>query len=130
MQPVIGLYIAAGIFIVLAVIDWSSYGFLAIMMIVVAIMLHLDRNFTVYTLTKENMKITKGIVGKTASVIPLLKVQEVTGASVWWQQFMGVGNVLVESAANEINGIVMVNVDNPEEYVKKILEAIPAPLTE
>lgn len=85
--------------------------------------MHMGRHFTIYTLTNENIKVRTGIIGKTQTMIPLAKVQNVTFSYSITQRVLGIGDVLIKSAS-EKGAIPFADIDRPEECSRKILEVI------
>jgi len=127
ISPVITLYIITLLVLVFFVFlmfasQNINFLFFGILFQFITIDKHLGRNFTIYTLTTENIKIRAGIIGKTQIMIPLAKVQNVAFNYSIIQRLYGIGNLLIESASDQ-GAIPFTNIEKPEEYSKKILDA-------
>jgi len=127
MRPIIALYILVFLLFIFTIILHSFFaifiGFITFIILIEVIIIHLQRNFTIYTLTSDNIKFRTGIIGKRVTTIPLIKIQDVTSVFSITQRLFGVGNVLIESATERIGGVRLRNIEKPEEYAKQILEA-------
>jgi len=81
---------------------------------------HIERNHIVYTLTNIAIEIESGIFSRTVRNIPLRSVQDVTTRIPFVKGLLGLGDVLIDSAA--LTGkIPMRNVSRPREFASLIL---------
>lgn len=81
---------------------------------------HIERNHIVYTLTNAAIEIESGIFSRTVRNIPLRSVQDVTTRIPFIKRLLGLGDVLIDSAA--LTGkIPMRNVSRPREFASLIL---------
>jgi len=97
---------------------------LAIIFLIVAVCKHIKRNFIVYTLTSEKLKIKTGILSKAENNVPLTKIQNVGSAYSLTQRILGIGNIVIESAGSKIGDIPLRDIEKPDNYVQKILTSV------
>lgn len=128
MRP-IGVFYAACLvvlaFFVFLAIKFHSIFFIfpGLLFLFAPAAMQIRRRFTIYTLTNENIKIRTGIIGKTQTMIPLAKVQNVSFSYSIIQRMLGIGDILLESAA-EKGAVPFLDIDKPEECSRQILEVI------
>ena len=125
IRPLIPLYILAALLFIIPMWLGNIY-FAAIPIAALAAIFfakHLKIIFTKYTLDSRNITIRTGLLSKKQQMIPLVRVQNISFKYSIWQRILGIGDVLVESAAEQRSGIKFKNVENPEALSKKILEA-------
>jgi len=84
---------------------------------------HILHNYTVYTLTTVKIEIRHGIFSKTSRNIPLRHVQDVTVSETFKERLLGIGDVLIDSAAIE-GKILMSNIKDPRKYADLILNEL------
>ncbi len=90
-----------------------------------AALFHIERIRTHYILTDQNLTIEYGILSKTATHIPLDKVQDVMVRRSFFDRVLNIGAVIVESAG--ISGrIPEINVDHPVDVCRQILGSVNA----
>jgi uncharacterized membrane protein YdbT with pleckstrin-like domain len=87
------------------------------------IIYHIRRNRTHYTLTDRNLTVATGIFSRSATHIPLHKVQDVTVRRTLLDRIFNVGTVVVESAG-AAGRIPEINVDSPERVCSAILDQV------
>ena len=85
-----------------------------------AFVFHIRRNRTHYILTNQNLTVETGIFSKSATHIPLNKVQDITVRRGFVDRILNIGTIVVESAGAH-GRIPEINVDSPEEISKRIL---------
>jgi uncharacterized membrane protein YdbT with pleckstrin-like domain len=129
MRPIIVLYSLVFLLFIFTIAASSSLiaifsGVIALIAFIEVLILHIQRNFTIYTLTSESIRFRTGIIAKRETTIPLIKTQNVTFGFSIAQRLFGVGNVIIESAAEHIGGVCLRNIERPEEYAKQILETV------
>ncbi len=141
MRPVATLYVLALVFfafVPLGLMFPSSLGLmfpplfvtafiglLGFLVLIIAASLHIQINFTTYTLTPENFKIRTGFVGATEVTIPLVKIQDTTLAYSALQRLFGIGDVRMDTADERMEGgVMLLNIDEPEKYKEQVLNAI------
>ena len=86
---------------------WSIVlGLLGLSLLIFAASVHVQRNATTYTLTKNNLRITNRLIGETESIIPLIKIQDVKFSCSIAQSFFSVGDIYLASADEHAAGDV------------------------
>jgi membrane protein YdbS with pleckstrin-like domain len=120
-------YAAAVLLSLLATITIANFGGslgLVLLLTLVIFALPLYRHFNLnnisYSLTSAKVEIEQGIFSKTTRHIPLRHIQDVTVQASLWQRLMGLGDVLIDSAAMA-GKIPMTNVRDPRRYAGLIL---------
>jgi len=98
-----------------AVLGWASCAGLAIFWLTRMI----QRAFSMYVLTSRRMVVVYGVVSRSASEIPLANVQESEMVQSILQRLVGVGTVVVRSAASS-SGVVLAWVPEPSEWMKLV----------
>lgn len=88
-----------------------------------AIVFHIRRNRTHYLLTNRNLTIENGILSRSATHIPLHKVQDVTVRRTLVDRIFNLGTIVVESAGSS-GRIPEINVDSPQQVCNAILEQV------
>jgi len=84
---------------------------------------HIRLKRTVYTLTNVKIEIQSGIFATSTRNIPLRHVQDVTVTETLKERMIGIGDVLIDSAAVE-GKIRMNNIKNPRKYADMILDQL------
>ncbi len=106
-----------------AVIPWWGLLAAAIIFFIPALIAHVQRSREIYTLTNHKIEFTYGILSKIRRNIPLNKVQDVTVTRSLSERLLGIGDILIDSAA--VTGkIPLRNVRHPEKYADVILQQI------
>ena len=82
---------------------------------------HVRLKHTVYTLTTSKVEIRSGILSKSSHSIPLRNIQDVTVSESLKERLIGVGDVLIDSAALD-SKMTMDNIKNPRKYADLIME--------
>ncbi len=82
---------------------------------------HIIHNHTVYTLTTTKIEIEHGFLSKKSQSIPLRHVQDVTVSETLRERLLGIGDVLIDSAALD-SKISLDDINNPRKYADLILE--------
>jgi uncharacterized membrane protein YdbT with pleckstrin-like domain len=77
----------------------------------------------VYTLTNAKIEIEYGLLSKTIRNIPLRNIQDVTASATLGERLIGVGDVIIDSAA-EAGKIPMNNIRDPRKHADLILEQL------
>ncbi len=85
----------------------------------------LRRNRTHYVLSSQNLTVEQGLLAKTATHIPLHKVQDVTVRLTLLDRIFNVGTIVVESAGSA-GRIPEINVDSPQRVCADILAQVNA----
>lgn len=98
---------------------WLILAFTAILL-VKPVYYHIQHNHTVYTLTTAKIEIEGGVFSRTAQNIPLHHVQDVTVSETFKERLIGIGDILIDSAALDHN-VPMNNISNPRKYAELIL---------
>lgn len=84
---------------------------------------HIHLKHTVYTLTSIKVEIQSGIFSKSAQNIPLRHIQDVTVSETLKERLIGIGDVLIDSAALD-SKMIMNNIKNPRKYADMILDQL------
>lgn len=88
-----------------------------------ALLGHIQRSREVYVLTNQKIEFSYGILSKIRRNIPLNKVQDVTVTRSLGERMLGIGDILIDSAA-ATGKIPLRNVADPERYADAILKQI------
>lgn len=102
---------------------WWGFILAGVLLFLPAFFAHLQRSREVYTLTNHKIEFTYGILSKIRRNIPLHKVQDVTVTRSVGERLLGVGDILIDSAA-ATGKIPLRNVPEPEKYADAILRQI------
>ena len=123
-------YIGAAIFSLLAIAVFGYFAFpigislvLSLASFLVPLVRHIQRNRVVYTLTPSKIEIEYGIFSKTARNIPLRNAQDVTTSATLFERMIGVGDVIVDSAA-DAGKILMRQIPDPRKHADLILQQL------
>ena len=84
---------------------------------------HIQNNHTVYRLTTTKIEIKSGLFSVKSRNIPLRHVQDVSVSETFKERLIGIGDVVIDSAAIE-GKIIMRNIRNPRKYVDMILNQL------
>ncbi len=84
---------------------------------------HIKLNHTVYTLTSIKVEIQTGIFSTSVRNIPLRHIQDVMVSETFKERLIGIGDVLIDSAAME-GKITMSNIEDPRKYADLILDQL------
>lgn len=84
---------------------------------------HILHNSTVYKLTSVKIEIKSGLFSKTSRNIPLRHIQDVTVSETFKERLIGIGDVVIDSAAVE-GKILMRNIKDPRRYADLILNQL------
>jgi len=123
-------YLGAGIFSLAAIAVFGYFGLpigtslaLSLVSFAFPFLRHFQRNRIVYTLTPSKIEIDFGIISKTVRNIPLRSTQDVTVSAGIFERIIGVGDVIIDSAA-EAGKIQMRQVSDPRKYANLILQQL------
>jgi uncharacterized membrane protein YdbT with pleckstrin-like domain len=84
---------------------------------------HIRLRSTVFTLTNVKVEIRSGIFSISTRNIPLRHIQDVTVSETLKERLIGIGDVLIDSAA--VGGKIAVNnIKNPRKYADLILDQL------
>jgi membrane protein YdbS with pleckstrin-like domain len=98
---------------------------LALALLLIPAYYHVRRNMIRYTVTDSKLQIDTGLIARTTKNIPLSKVQDVTVSASIPQRLMGFGDIIIDNAASEIGGsIVMHNISSPRHYADLLLREL------
>ncbi|MGE0882381.1 MAG: PH domain-containing protein [Blastocatellales bacterium] len=101
---------------------WIAFSFV-VLCFIRPLYRHILHNYTVYTLTTVKIEIRSGIFSKTSRNIPLRHVQDVTVSETFKERLIGIGDVVIDSAAVE-GKILMSNIKDPRKYADLILNEL------
>lgn len=123
-------YIGAAIFSLLAIAVFGYFALpigisltLSLASFIVPMIRHIQRNRVTYTLTSSKIEIEYGLVSKTVRNIPLRAAQDVTISATLFERIIGVGDVIVDSAA-EAGKILMRQIPDPRKHADLILHQL------
>ena len=129
-KPILGTYVAASVLtmLVAAVLLAIEISLLALIPIDLvffgyAFAFHIQRNRTHYILSTQNLTVETGIFNRSATHIPLHKVQDVTVKRSLMDRIFNIGTIVVESAGSS-GKIPEINVDSPEQVCSGILAQV------
>src|SRR5262249_54763852 len=109
--------------VALAHVAFQSAVVVAAIFFIPPVLRHLRLKRTVYTLTNIKVEIQSGIFAKSTRNIPLRHIQDVTVTETMKERMIGIGDVLIDSAAVE-GKIKMNNIKNPRKYADMILDQL------
>jgi membrane protein YdbS with pleckstrin-like domain len=104
-------------------IPWWSVLIVVVLFFLPAVYRHILRQREIYTLTNHKIEFTYGLIAKLRRNIPLRKVQDVTVTQTIMERFLGVGDIVIDSAAQG-GKIPLRNIRNPGRYADVILRQI------
>lgn len=104
-------------------VPWWAVGIVAGITLLPALYHHILRQREVYTLTNHKIEFTYGLIAKLRRNIPLHKIQDVTVTRSVLERFMGIGDIVIDSAAQE-GRIPLRNIHQPEKYADMILREL------
>ena len=87
------------------------------------ILLYELREFDIGTLTPSKIEIDSGILSKTVGNIPLRNVQDVTVNAKLLERMIGIGDVIIDSAA-EAGKIRMRQIPDPRKQADLVLQQL------
>src|SRR5262245_35544253 len=87
------------------------------------IQLHIQIKRVVYTLTTTAVEIEEGIFSQSTRNIPLRHIQDVTIRETFKERLIGIGDVLIDSAA-ATGKITMDNIHDPRKHANMILDQL------
>ncbi len=117
---VVGAFIDAKIWAPLApAVPWVTIA-LAVLMFVIPLWRHLRQLSETYTLTTQKIEVRTGILSRTVRNLPLIKIQDVTLRLSVLQRLLGLGDVVIDSAAGT-GRIFLRNVASPQQVSNDIL---------
>lgn len=83
----------------------------------------IQRSFAIYTLTRSQLIVQKGVLNKQKKTIPVHKIQDVSYRQPILDRIFGLGDVIVESAG-ERGEVRLVSLHNCVEMSEKILKVV------
>lgn len=117
---VVGAFIEAKIWSPIApVVPWAV-AFACAAAFVGPLYRHVRRETSTYTLTTQKIEIAVGVLSRVTRHIPLWNVQDVTVARSPMKRMLGIGDVVIDSAA-AAGKITLHNVRNPLQVSDEIL---------
>ncbi len=123
-------YAGAAIFSLLAIAVFGYFGLpigislgLSLISFIFPLVRHVQRNRVVYTLTPSKIEIDFGIFSKTVRNIPLRNAQDVTVSAAAFERIIGIGNVIIDSAA-AAGKIQMRHIPDPRKHADLILQQV------
>ncbi len=88
--------------IVLAHVLWSFPFLVGLVPVFLGFLLiawrYLCTFLTVITIDEERITVREGVLTKEVSSLELFRIQDVTFVQSWWQQFLGIGSVIVHTS--------------------------------
>ena len=80
----------------------------------------IEIHYTTYRITTLRLIVRRGWIGKLQNEIWINDMRAVNLMQGIWQRLMGVGNILVGSAATAGTEIIMIGISNPQKVVDTI----------
>jgi uncharacterized membrane protein YdbT with pleckstrin-like domain len=122
-----GILIAAGIGVVVWLIDSTGLGLLAFAVIVGITILagFIKRVATVYTISDRRLNIKVGIIARKVQETRLQRVQNVNYSQGVYERVMQIGDVEFTTAGTDESNFVFAGVAQPEEVVTQVEQATP-----
>ena len=117
-----GLAIAAGIGVIVAIVERTGLGVLVAAAIAGLVVLAglIKRIATTYTITDRRLNIKRGIVSRKVQETRLQRVQNVNFQQSVYQRLMQIGNVDFDTAAGDDYNFVFAGVSQPEDVVERV----------
>ena len=117
-----GFAIAAGIGVIVAIVDSTGLGVLVAAAIAGLVVLAglIKRIATTYTITDRRLNIKRGIVARKVQETRLQRVQNVNFQQSVYQRLMQIGNVDFDTAAGDDYNFVFAGVAQPEDVVERV----------
>jgi uncharacterized membrane protein YdbT with pleckstrin-like domain len=117
-----GILIAAGVGIVVTLIDSRGLGLLAFAAIVGIMILagFIKRVATVYTITDRRLNIKRGIVARKVQETRLQRVQNVNYTQSVYERAMQIGDIDFDTAGTDDSDFVFAGVAQPEQVVEQV----------
>jgi uncharacterized membrane protein YdbT with pleckstrin-like domain len=117
-----GILIAAGVGIVVTLIDSGGLGLLAFAAIVGIMILagFIKRVATVYTITDRRLNIKRGIVARKVQETRLQRVQNVNYTQSVYERAMQIGDIDFDTAGTDDSDFVFAGVAQPEQVVEQV----------
>ena len=82
---------------------------------------HLRRQRNLYTLTSHKLEIQQGVLSTTVRNIPLSKIQDVTVSASFIGRLLGLGDIRIDNASENLGQIVIRGVRDPKRYADMLL---------
>ena len=94
----------------------------AILLIVLVppVRMHLSRRMITLRFHDDHLTLETGMLSRTRRTVDMAKIQDVTVRQTLGQRFLGVGDLMLESAG-ESGAMGIANVDSPREIADQIL---------
>ncbi len=80
----------------------------------------IEMHYTTYRITTLRIIVRRGWIGKLQNEIWIKDMRAVNLVQGIWQRFLGVGNILIGSAATAGTEISMIGISNPQKVVDTI----------
>jgi uncharacterized membrane protein YdbT with pleckstrin-like domain len=84
---------------------------------------HVARACETYVLTEQGLTLTSGVLRRVHRHIPLSKIQEVAVVHSGWGRLLGIGDLVIDTAA-ETGRLILRNVRHPQVYADLIIRQI------
>ena len=94
---------------------------LGVLVFVKPALAHLRRQRNLYTLTSHKLEIQQGVLSTTVRNVPLSKVQDVTVSASLVERMLGLGNITIDNASDNLGQIVIKGVREPKRYADTLL---------
>ncbi len=110
--------------------QWQNLGWFLLCLLVIpipfAIWKWLETNSTVYTLTDQRLKFTRGIVGKTTEDLELYRVRDSKFEQGLFERMVGLGNIQLFTTDETSPSIVLPYIADAEGVREKIRALVEA----
>ena len=110
--------------------QWQNLGWFLLCLLVIpipyAIWKWLETNSTVYTLTDQRLKFTRGVVGKTTEDLELYRVRDSKFEQGLFERMVGLGNIQLFTTDETSPSIVLPYIADAEGVREKIRALVEA----
>ena len=97
--------------------------FLFLLVLIIVVTAIISRRTTSWSITSERLIEQRGALARTRREVELADIRSVEVSRTFFQRLLGIGNVMVSSAASADYLIRMQNVANPDEIAETIRKA-------
>jgi membrane protein YdbS with pleckstrin-like domain len=85
---------------------------------------HLKRQRNLYTLTSHKLEIQQGVLATTVRNVPLSKIQDVTVTTTLVGRLLGLGDIRIDNASENLGQITIKGVRDPKRYADMLLSEL------
>jgi membrane protein YdbS with pleckstrin-like domain len=104
-----------------AAIGAAIVALVGIVVFVKPVLAHIRRQRQLYTLTTHKLEIQQGFLSTTIRNIPLSKIQDVTVTTSILGRLLGLGDIRIDNASENLGQVVIKGVRDPKRYADMLL---------